>query len=949
MATKKTSQKAAREAALKWPDFTLAAMALPEDVAALLGAEAQSVPPAVAHALAHAWVHAPYLRALMRARQETLLRFVTQGADAVVAQALAQVRDAQAGPANIRMRQAKRDVALAVALADLAGQWSLEQVTAALSDLADATLDVAISTAIAERTADAKVQGFVALALGKHGSRELNYSSDVDLILLYDPQTLPHRENESVSDAAQRIARRMVELMQARDAHGYVFRVDLRLRPSPEATPIALPVMAAENYYHSEAEPWERAAFIRARAVAGDMELGASFFANIRAFVWRRALDYTAIREVESISLRIRDHYEAGQDVGLGYDLKRGRGGIRECEFYAQIHQLIYGGREPHLRMGATMEALCALGAAGRIKEADAQFLSRAYRVLRTIEHRIQMVADEQTHALPKTAAQAKIIAQLCGLRDWPQLEHMLQALSHQVASIYDHLIAGATHESATGLPMESQALSKALKARGFAKPQDMLALIEGWRSGDCRALRADEARRAFEMVLPALLGVLAQGVDTRATAIRFDTFVRSLPSGVQFFAMLEANPALVPLLGRLLSLSPPLADALARTPELFDVMLDPQAFAPLPERAQLLAELQALTRGADYEDILDRTRRWTAERRFQIGAQLIEGHCDPLTAAQSYARLADAAMHVLVEAVHADYARTHGHVPGGRLLVLGLGRYGGGALTAKSDLDLIYLFTGAHDTQSDGAKPLAATPYFNRLCQRLTAALSVPTAAGALYEIDTRLRPSGAQGLLAASLESFVRYQRQEAWTFEHMALTRARVVAGDAQDARAVADHIAALLALPRDPHKLWHDVVSLRRDMEAAKPGGGLWDVKLGAGGLVDIEFIVQYQQLRAQRCFGADLGVALQCLADAGLVPENLVAAHDLMSRMLVLLRLVESTGDLAKAPHQVQDLLARGGGFKNFAELQQALAQAKAQGEAAWVAAFGGARGKEKQP
>ncbi len=921
-------------------------MPLPDDAAALLAEAGVTPSPALARAIAHAWTYAPYLRGLMRGREETLAAIVRDGADSVVEKALVRARDADSGPASVRLRQAKRDVALAVALADLSGAWSLEKVTRALSDFADAALDVSIATAIAERTPGAPVRGFVALALGKHGSRELNYSSDVDLILIYDPDTLPHRDNEEVADAAPRIARRMVELMQARDAHGYVFRVDLRLRPSPEATPIALPIAAAETYYHSEAEPWERAAFIRARAVAGDMALGASFFASIRPFIWRRALDYTAVREVESISLRIRDHFDAGQEMGPGFDLKRGRGGIRECEFFAQIHQLIHGGRDPALRVPATMEALAALAEAGRIDAAEAETLAQAYRLLRTVEHRVQMVGDEQTHALPKPAAAARQLAQFCGLADWKELEAGLGAITERVAHIYDHLIAGS-REAGDTLPTDHDGLVRYLKDRKFPKPVDMARLIEGWRAGDCRALRTPEARRAFEAVLCKLLDAFSASVDPRVTAARFDSFVRQLPAGVQFFALLEANPRLVPLLGQLLGLSPVLADALARTPDLFDVMLDPEAFAPLPPAATLEADLRALTQGGDYQDILDRTRRWTAERRFQIGAQIIEGHADPLRAAADYAALADAGMTVLVEACCAEFARAHGHVPGAALLVLGLGRYGGGMLTAGSDLDLIYLFSGAHDAMSDGAKPLAATLYFNRLGQRLTAALSVPTAAGALYEVDTRLRPSGTQGLLAASIDSFVRYQQEDAWTFEHMALTRARVVAGRAEDRAFVTEAIAALLHAPRDPVKLRSDVLSLRRDMAAAKPGGGLWDVKLGQGGLVDLEFVVHYLQLRDGVALTPRLDDACAGLAAAGIIDDGLRAAHDLMTRLLVVWRLVGIDGDPSKAPLQLQHLLAQSCGMRDFAALKEALVAAKATVSAVWEAVFGAPRTREK--
>lgn len=917
-------------------DFRLPPLAdikLPEDARRLLGdAEPDE---AIRRAVGHAWDYSPYLRALMRQRPVALTELATAGADAAHATALRQLDDPEvAAPA--RMRRAKADVALIAALADLAGLWPLERVTAALSDLADRTLDLAVATAIADRVPDAAPAGFAVLALGKLGSHELNYSSDVDLIFLHDRAALPRRERDDPDEAALRVARRVVELMQARDGGGYVFRVDLRLRPSPEVTPITLPVGAAESYYQSEALPWERAAFIRARACAGDTALGGQFLDGIRPFVWRRSLDYTAIRDIQSISLRIRDHFDEGQAVGPGFDLKRGRGGIREVEFFAQIHQMIFGGREPALRAPATLDALAALAAGGRIDPADAAPLGDAYRLLRTVEHRVQMRADEQTHAIPTAAAARTALARACGLDGWRALERLLATATRGVAARYDGLIAGSDGE---GLPRDRDALVRRLKARKLPDPASLADLIARWRAGGYRALRSPDAQHALEAVLRRLIEALAAQPDPGAAAVRLDGFLDQLPSGVQFLSFLDANPRLIELLGRLLGVTPVLADALARTPDLFDVLLDPQAFAPLPDADALTDELRTLTAAGELEDRLDRVRRWTAERRFQIGAQLIEGLADPLDAAAAYAALADAAVRTLAPIVAEAFAAAHGRVDDAELIVLGLGRFGGGALTAHSDLDVVYLFTGSHEGQSDGAKPLPATLYFNRLAQRLTAALSVPTAAGALYEVDTRLRPSGAQGLLAVTVDTFADYQRGDAWTWEHMALTRARVVAGPAADVEAV---IAEVLNAPRDADKLRTDVLAMRDEMEAHKPGAGAWDVKLGAGGLVDLEFVIHYLQLRDRIAFTPDLRAATVALVEAGRLPAAAVDAHDLLARLLVMLRLVVPKADAAagRFAGPVGERLAKATGHADFAALERALKLAKTTVLGAWEESFG---------
>jgi len=875
--------------------------------------------------LARAAAASPYLKALIRRRPATVARIAADGFDATLTAAMAFD---PALPVAERLRAAKADVALIVALADLSGSWPLERVTAALSAFADAALDAAIAAALAERAAANR--GFAAIALGKLGSHELNYSSDVDLILLYDPALIPCRPREDAADAAVRIARRVVALM-ADTTGGTVFRVDLRLRPMSEVTPIALSVAAAEHYYQSEAETWERTAFIRARAAAGDIALGQGFLDAIAAFVWRRSLDYTAVRDIQAVSLRIRDHFAAGQTVGPGFDLKRGRGGIREVEFFAQIHQLIWGGREAALRAPATLDALAALGAAGRIAPDDAAALADAYRFLRTLEHRVQMVDDAQTHAWPTTVAARRAVAALDG-REVAVVERDLKRHAAAVAGRYDRLIADAGGDA--GVPATAAGLAAWLKAERL--DAGLAALVARWRSGRYRALRSEEARRRFEAVLSPLLRALAAAGDPQHAAARLDTFLADLPAGVQFFALLAANPKLLPLFGRLLGVAPVLAEALARRPALFDALLAHDSFAALPDAAALAAELRAAATGTP-EERLDRVRLWTADRRFQLGAQLIEGR-DPLAVAADLSAVADAGVRVLMDAVAADFAADHGTVPGGRLVVLGLGRFGGRALTHASDLDLIYLFTGAHDAVSDGAKPLGATTYFQRLATRLTAALSVPTAAGALYDVDTRLRPSGAKGLLAVSVASFARYQADEAETWEHMALCRARVVAAAAEDAAAVEVVIARVLARPRDPAALRADVLAMRADIAAAKPGGGVWDVKLAPGGLVDLEFLVHFLQLRTGTAFTPDFRAALAMLAVAGHLPD-LTGAYDTLARVLGVLRLAVAGVPPRRFTAPVADLLAHTLGTADFAAAEAAVGLAKAAVVKAWKDVF----------
>ena len=789
-------------------------------------------------------------------------------------------------PVAQRLRLARRRAALRIAIADLAGVFDFAEVTAALTDFADFALDAAIRAAIEERIPGAPPAGFVALALGKQGSRELNYSSDIDLILLFDPATLPCRPREEPHDAAVRIARRVVEILQARDADGYVLRVDLRLRPSPEITPVALAVDAAISYYEALALPWERAAFIRARSVAGDVALGTRFLAAIRPFIWRRALDFGAIGEIRAISHRIRSHHAQGQSFGAGFDLKRGRGGIREIEFFAQIHQLIHGGREPGIRAPATLDALAQLAAHGLIDEDDARALSRAYVALRTIEHRVQMIEDRQTHLLPSGGA-LDGVARLHGLKRGDDLLDLLRPHVERVAQTYDSLDA----DGKAALPADVARLTASLSDNGFVDAVAATQRVMRWRAGTYPALRSAAARAALEAVLPSLAAALGKAADPNGAINRLDQILERLPSVVNFFRLLEAQPPLAKLLGAILCHAPPLAEALGRRPELFDVLIDASALAPVGEVDALLAEMTRHEAGDDYQMLLDHVRKVVGEKRFALGTQIVAAVSDPVEVGRGYARVAEAAVQALGAATIQEFQRRHGTVPDSEFVILALGRFGGGVLTHESDLDLIYLFTGEYRAESTGAQPLGAVTYYNRLAQRVTAALSVPTATGRLYDVDTRLRPSGGQGPLVVSVEGFARYQQQDAWTWEHMALTRARPILGSAMARAQVMAVVRDVLAGNRPDRDIARDAVAMRADISAHKPPKGPLDAKLLPGGLVDLEFAVHVTQLEARASFHPDMTKAIDALADAGLLPGHARNAHDYLTGLLIALRLL----------------------------------------------------------
>lgn len=884
-------------------------------------------------AIARARANSPFLAGLMERNPDLMAMVEASDCEAALAHALARTAD-NVGTA---LRKQRQGVALVTAIADLAGIWDLTCVTRILSDFADHALDQAIAAAIEERVPGAPNQGFAVIALGKHGGRELNYSSDIDPIFLFDPKTLPHRERDDVAEAAVRYGRRVIELLSALDGDGYVFRVDMRLRPSPEVSPIVLPVEAAISYYESSALAWEQAAFIRSRVCSGDRALGDYFLNAIQPFIWRKSLDFGQLKNITAMTAQIRDHYAKGQKMGLGFDLKRGHGGIRECEFFAQAHQLIHGGRDPVLRVADTREALTLLAAAGPITAQEAATLSSAYEQLRTFEHRLQMHSDRQTHEIPANRETADAVARLHGLADADALIDAIRPITAQVAAIYDRMVdAGGSdgpRMADEGLPLEEQ-----LTDLGYADPAGVMQRIKRWRSGKIRAIRSASAHDAFEAVLPAIMKALAQAPDSDRAIARFDNMIEAMPSAINVFRLLEARPGLLQLVGDILSYAPTLADDLGRQSRYLDALIDTSAMELPGDVDALLEAIDRRVGDADYQSTLDIVRDYVGEKRFALGVQLIEGRSDALDIARSYAHLAEASLQTLTAATVAEFEKAHGRIPDGELIILALGRLGGEALTHASDLDLILLFTGNHLAESDGPRPLGATQYFNRLAQRVIAAMSVPTASGALYEVDTRLRPSGADGLLCASVKSFDQYQRENAWTWEHMALTRARVLFGSAAARAQVGDIVADVLQTERDVEKLRADIATMRNDMAAHKPPKGELDVKLLPGGLVDMEFIIHRLQLETHDGLMPQLGPAIDALVAAGHLPTNFAKAYALLGRLLVMVRLIAPDCD---APADAaQKLIAGSLGYASWCDLTAAIRDYRGVVLTEWQRLFG---------
>lgn len=899
------------------------------EAAARLGATGK-----IAALLSGAAGSSPYLARLIEREAEWLSGALDAGPEAAFAALIAEPLPPAMREAGVALRVLKRRAALLIALADLGGVWDLPTVTGALSDLADHAVDAAFGASLAAETSGPLAArtpaeaGLVALAMGKGGARELNYSSDIDLILLHDGERFGQDAEGEVKTRWVRVAQRAVKLLSELTADGYVFRVDLRLRPNPSVTPICLSMEAAERYYESVGRTWERAAFIKARAAAGDIAAGEAFLAGLAPFVWRRHLDFAALEDINEIRAKIRDAKGLNGPRDLpGYDLKLAPGGIREIEFFAQTQQLAFGGRDLSLRVRGTEQALAALEAAGRIDGETRAALVSAYREHRRLEHRLQMIDDAQTHAIP-VSAEAR--AQAAALGGWESRGAMESEVAARLSEVRARVRA-FFGKSAPAAPAPD--LDKVIAGLPFARPEMVREMAERWGGGEIAATRSSRARRKFRILAPEILQRLAKAGDPDDAALQFDRFLSGLPAGVQLFSLFEANPQLLDLLAEICAAAPRLAAYLGRNAAVLDAVLDADFFAPPPPLAALEAELAAaLDRAPDYEMRLNAVRAWAKERRFRLGVQVLRGVADEAEAGRGFSDVAEACLRALLPVVEAEFARRHGSPPGRGAAVIGMGKLGGAEMTASSDLDLIIVYDAGGAEASDGPKPLSVGPYFARLTQMLVSALTAATAEGALYEVDMRLRPSGGQGPVAVSLEGFRRYQAEEAWTWEHMALTRARVVAGPEPLCAEIGEAIEAVLAAPRDERKTRADVAAMRaRLIEANKAvRGELWSLKHGAGGLMDIEFVAQAGLLCASLTGARSAPAAFDKLVAAGAMEAEtaaaLTAAHRLQSRLQQVERVALADSFRAEtAGEGLKAALARAAGEGDFPALEARLA------------------------
>ena len=772
----------------------------------------------------------------------------------------------------------------------------------------------------------------VIFGLGKLGGGELNFSSDIDIVFAY--------EEEGESDGARplpaeqyfaRLGQQFAKLLDEITPEGFSHRVDLRLRPYGNAGRVAWSFGALEQYFQREGRDWERYAWLKARAVAGDLEAGARFAQVLRPFVYRRYLDYGAIDGLREMKAMINAEV-ARKD--MAHDVKRGPGGIREVEFFAQVLQIIRGGRTPALQCRGFMRALAALKVSGLVAPADATDLLEAYLFLRKVENRIQMRGDVQVHTLPEDALGLYRLAIGLGYAD---AEDFKRALAYQRSVISTHFssLLGTRKKKDNvddvaaywrALPEEGE--SSLLHEIGFEDADAADDALRRFAQSLAVKSASPQSRKRLDRVMPALIAATAAATAPDIALARMLTLLANIMRRSSYLALLDEQPAALQRLVDILGRSALLGERLANFPILLDELLDARDADAFPTRAELIQQCRAQV--APYLEDVERALAELNELRqmlsFRIALATLDHRLTAAHASQSLAWIADAVLEAVVAIAKQDMRRAHGDVAGGEFLIVGYGSVGGEELAFGSDLDLVFLYTADADAQSEGARPLEASRWYARIAQKIVSMLQTPTAAGRLYDVDVRLRPDGAKGLLVSTLSSYADYQTQRAWTWEHQALVRARALVGDrALKSRFEATRIE-ILQQDKDAAKILQEIADMRARMrqELDRSRATMFDLKQGEGGLVDIEFILQALVLTHAASHPALLAQTrstdlIAAVAHAGLLQScgaHLSVAHDILATLALQCmldrrkRMVTEDDTLQSARETVQGVWAQ---------------------------------------
>jgi glutamate-ammonia-ligase adenylyltransferase len=910
----------------------------------------------------------PFLCRLMLQDHERLVRILSSHPEDALNSILYNMKQAIKNASEEKqvmqaLRHSRAEVMLILALSDLSGYFDVMTVTRHLSTFADDALQGALKWLWQQAAHKGQLQlnegqafdqkdfvkGYTVLGMGKLGAFELNYSSDIDLIVMYDQATAPLADDCEAERFFIRLTRKLMQLMHENTEDGFVFRTDLRLRPDPSATPLALSLDAALMYYESLALNWERAAMIKARPVAGDLELGAMFQKEIKPFVWRRTMDYHAIQDIRAMKRRIEDVKNLSLHDLNGFNVKLGSGGIRDIEFFVQTQQLISAGRDPSLRVPQTMDALDRLCARGWIDDQARQELQQSYCFLRNVEHRIQLKEDRQAHCLPENEQEQAQIAFLMGYNTVDRFR--LDVQNHlQKVKKHTHNLFDADENQTEDIKDKVNLLSfegpdskaetvQSLRIMGFDHPEKCEAVVKRWVQGHYPSLQSQTVRNNLLHILPTLLKAFAKTGHGDSAVSVFDQCLKSLPTGLQMFALLEANPQLCQLLALIMGTAPRLSSHIGRHPFVLAEVMQPDFFTPDFQTARWQDELEPyLQEAQSFEDVLDRARLYGQSQHFQIGVRYLTGLDDAIATARHYSALAQTLIQALFQQVLKYHQQRFGTLEGLSLAVLAMGRLGSREMRATSDLDLILIYRAENpEAHSDGGKTLSVQNYVTRIIKTLITALSAPTARGKLYDVDTRLRPSGNAGPLATSLEAFEDYQANHAWTWEHMALTRGRCVAGDPDLIEKIHAVRHKILQQDFETPVLLDNVNDMRQRLAKEKPPRHNNDLKNAQGGLTDLDFIIQTLQLTHGRShsnlinhYGAD--IFDQC--EDTILPNchsmiRLKQIYILYSELDQAQRLcMDEPRPFENSPDGFLDFLIKNLDFKTTEDLENALAEAR---------------------
>jgi glutamate-ammonia-ligase adenylyltransferase len=848
----------------------------------------------------------PYLTKLAVKFPETLSTFFddfqnTGSVDAIIDSVFANLSEAKftsIAEINKGLRNAKGKLALITALADISGIWDLYKVTDTLSEFADLSIHKAIEFLFARAENSGQLKpatllkgvehsGLIVLAMGKLGSRELNYSSDIDLIVFYDGYKASDYGIENPRTFFIKLTQEMVNILQERTEDGYVFRVDLRLRPDPASTPLAISTSGAMTYYETVGQNWERAAMIKARFSSGDEASARVFLNDISAYVYRKNLDFAAVRDIQSIKRQINARLTGSENNLAGYDVKLGMGGIREIEFFVQTQQLIWGGRQPQLRQQKTVDALCALEEAGFVTAEARQTMESAYSYLRQVEHRLQMIDDQQTHEIPAKDADILRIANFMGHSQIDSFADELFKHTEAVHLVYSELFKDSPPLSGpgtlvfTGVENNPETL-KTIARMGFANPDLISSTIRAWHHGSRRSTRTKRARELITELTPGMLEAFAKTPNPDFAFQRFDELIDKVPATAQIFAILNSSPKLMELIADITGNSIYLSRYISTVPYIIDSLIEPGFLTSLPSRAEMQEDISiSLNHAHNTEEKFNVIRRFANEHKFQVAIHMLKALSPFDLCTHTLSLIAEVAIASTYSVLAGIFAVDYGQFKSSEFGIIALGKLGGQSMNINSDADLILVYdSNDEDELSSGVKAFNPNVYYIRLAQRLINAISSISEEGKLYEVDTRLRPHGNAGPLVISVDALQKYYESSAWDVEFLALTRARVILGSEKMNQKISTIIRDNIFNVRDRTQLEKHIIDLRRKIAESHSPNKHWDTKFARGGLLDIELISQYLQIRHVAegdLVDSNTSSALSKLMNAGIIPEN-IADH-----------------------------------------------------------------------